>query len=643
MALTDSTSIPNRPSPHAESSDPEASAAYDRPLNIWPAQLRGGVRFLVDFAELGRPFFFQDPQATLVAWHPDEVQPVLRAAEKAAHAGAWVGGFLTYEAAAAFALPVHAPEPDLPLAWFAVFDRALEVTLSPLDGGCWIGNPVPQVQRDRFQQDLNAIQAWILSGDTYQVNYTLPARIPGVEDLAALFLRVHLTHRHPYATWLHLPGDNGRPEWSVASFSPELFLRRHQGVLISAPIKGTRPRSRSALVDARRIRALQTSIKDRAEHVMIVDMVRNDLGRISRTGSVAVPHLFEWRTFSSVHHLETRISGEPAPATLDAASIMAAMFPAASITGAPKHRTMEIIRTLEKRPRGIYTGAVGLFQPGGDFLFNVAIRTVVQRGHTPPLMGLGGGVVADSNPAAEWSEMADKGHFLAVGADPPPGLLETMRVDATGNIPQLGQHLTRLEISARALGMPLPLQAVTKTLQREAALLHRAGLVPRVLRLELHGNGAIKTSHRRLTPTPATLQVQLAAHRVDRLDRLNQHKTTRREHLTIALRQARWGGYDDALFLNNLGGVTEGSIRGILARLEGRWYAPPVSDGLLPSLWRAAEMEKLAACEQSLTLEMLCQAEAIRMGNAVQGGQPVAHLTDPTGRTLWRWREKARG
>ncbi|MBF0153500.1 MAG: bifunctional anthranilate synthase component I family protein/class IV aminotransferase [Magnetococcales bacterium] len=607
-------------------------------MNIRSAHLRGGVRFLADFAELGRPLFFQDPRRSFVACTPTEVSPVLRAAEQAARAGFWVAGFLAYEAAAAFGLPVQAPAADLPLAWFAVFDRAQEVVLPPPVSG-WAGDPVPLIPRERFQRDLNAIHDWILAGDTYQVNYTLPARVPCAEDLAALFLRVHLAHRHPYAAWLHLPGVAGKPEWSIASFSPELFLQRRGETLLSAPIKGTRPRGRSGLVDIQRSEELQTSAKDQAEHVMIVDMVRNDLGRISRIGSVAVPHLFEWRSFSTVHHLETRVVSQIHPRHEDAASIMAALFPAASITGAPKRRTMEIIRTLEQRPRGLYTGSVGLFQPGGDFIFNVAIRTVVQRQQDPPLMGLGGGVVADSNPAAEWSEMAHKGHFLGAGTIHPLGLIETMRVDDNGTIPRLESHLARLQSSARALGIPLEIETVRNMLCQKAARLRASGGVPRVLRLELQGDGTCKTTDRRLTPTPAALRVQIAGQRVDRLNRLNQHKTTRRDHFDNALRQVRWGGYDDALFLNNLDQVTEGAIRGIVVRLDGTWYTPPVTDGLLPSLWRTDAIHHLAAREQTITLERLCQAEVIRMGNAVQEGRPVAHLADPAGRTLWRWRE----
>ncbi|MBF0136781.1 MAG: chorismate-binding protein [Magnetococcus sp. DMHC-1] len=638
-ALTDSTSIPNRPLPLVESSEPEVAPDCKPPLSIRSAHLRDGVCFLADFAELGRPFFFQNPRFTLVAWCPTEVPSVLDAAEQAARDGYWVGGFLAYEAAAAFGLPVHTPEPGLPLAWFAAFEHPLAVVLPPPTSG-WAGDPVPQIARDRFQQDLTAIHDWILAGDTYQVNYTLPARIPHAEDLATVFLHVHLAHRHPYAAWLHLPGTEGKPDWSVASFSPELFLERRGETLVSAPIKGTRPRSRSGLVDSNRARELQKSAKDQAEHIMIVDMVRNDLGRICQTGSVTAPHLFEWRAFSSVHHLETRIMGQVVPAARRAAHIMAAMFPAASITGAPKQRTMEIIRTLENRPRGLYTGAMGLFQPGGDFLFNVTIRTVVQQDQAAPMMGLGGGVVADSNPAAEWSEMANKGHFLCGSADPPLGLIETMRVEENGTIPRLPQHLARLLASAQTLGIPLDMEAASHALHREATILAQTGLVPRVLRLELRSNGTLKTTQRRLSPTPAALQIRLSGQRVDRLNRLNRHKTTRREHLDTALRQARWSGFDDALFLNNLDQVTEGAMRGILVRLAGRWYAPPVADGLLPSIWREQEMRNLAATERTLTLDLLCQAEVIRMGNAVQDGRPVAHLADPTGRTLWRWQEK---
>ncbi|MBF0426304.1 MAG: chorismate-binding protein [Magnetococcales bacterium] len=607
-------------------------------MPVRPALLRDGICLLVDFAALGRPLFFCQPSRCLIAWRPEEVTPVVRAAEAAARAGNWVGGFLAYEAAAAFDLPVCAPEAGMPLAWFAVFATAQTATLLP-PAASWAGSPVPLITRERFHHDLNAIHAEILAGATYQVNYTLPARVPHVDDLAALFLRTHLVHRHPFAAWLHLPATEGMSAWSLASFSPELFLQRSGNTLISAPIKGTRARSRARTVDADRVRALNASVKDRAEHVMIVDMVRNDLGRVSRIGSVSVPRLGTWRPFSTIHHLETRVLATVDPQQSDAAEILAALFPAASITGAPKHQTMTIIRDLEQRARGIYTGAIGLFQPGGDFIFNVAIRTVVQRNNEPPQIGIGGGVVADSNPAAEWTEAASKGQFLAAGAlHPPLGLIETMRVEAGGHIPMLDQHLGRLQASARALGIPLEATRVADVLRQRALTLNRAGMVPWVLRLELQGDGRFRLSDRRLPATPATLRVRVAEMRIDRFDHRHRHKTTHRDHFESALRQARWGGFDDALFLNDEGRVTEGAIRGILVRRGEQWHTPPLEEGLLASLWRAQRMVQLKAQETPITLEMLVQAEEIRMGNAVQGGRPVAHLVDVAGRTVWRWR-----
>ncbi|MBF0624424.1 MAG: anthranilate synthase component I family protein, partial [Magnetococcales bacterium] len=345
---------------------------------IRPAQLREGPCLVADFPELGRPCFFRDPQRQWIAWQPRELPEVLAAAERAARAGAWVGGFLTYEAAAAFDLPAVAGGQGLPLAWFAAFGAPREL-LWPADSPPLTGAPLPEIDPHRYRADLERIRAWIGAGDTYQVNYTLDARLPDAIDPAALFLHLQPRHRHPYGAWIHCrPGPAG-PPLDIASFSPELFLARRQGCLISAPIKGTRPRGCTVEQDAALGRELLASAKDRAEHVMIVDMVRNDLGRVCRTGSIRVPHLMELRSFPTVHHLETRVRGAVAPG-MSLEEILGALFPAASITGAPKHRTMAIIRTLEQRPRGLYTGSIGIIRPGGDCIFNVAIRTVVRVG-----------------------------------------------------------------------------------------------------------------------------------------------------------------------------------------------------------------------------------------------------------------------
>ena len=608
-------------------------------FSIDSRRLMAEVGMLADFPELDAPVFLHHPVRTFSASLPDEIPGLLQAVEAEALRGAWVGGFLAFEAAAAFGLPVGPPAAGLPLAWFAVFDQAEAVTypvVRPATGPVMV---TPEVSRERYRGDLEAILDLIRAGDSYQVNHTLSARLAGAQEIdpATLFLGLHTRFRHPYGAWLNTGSRQ------VASFSPELFLSRSGDRLTTAPIKGTRPRDANAGVDGRLGDELERSEKDRAEHVMIVDMARNDLGRICRIGSIAAPHLCEHRLFSSVHHLETRVHGRLRPG-IGLERIMAAAFPAASITGAPKHRTMAIIRDLERRPRGLYTGSLGVVRPGGDFVFNVAIRTVTWEAGGVGRVGLGGGIVADSEVDREWAEVADKGRFLESGSGdggPPMQLIETLLRDADGRLPGLSDHLARLAASARALGFACDLAAVARTLAVAAPVVDGDR---DVLRLRLSLDGAITLDRRPFPDPPAAgLRVRLAARRLDRRDRLLRHKTSRRDFFDDALRAARAAGYDEVLWTNNLGRVTEGSIRAVAVRLDGRWRVPPLADGLLASIWRQGEMVRLSAEERGITLSDLCRAEAVRMGNSVQGGLDVARIDGPEGEPLWTAREEGGG
>ncbi|NGZ05356.1 MAG: hypothetical protein G8237_03275 [Magnetococcales bacterium] len=591
---------------------------------VTPEQLQEGICLLVDFPELGTPLFFRTPARVIIAWHPWEVRPALRLAETEAKAGRWIGGWLAYEAAAAFALPVHAPMADLPLAWFAIFDEPPRPALYD-DPGPWPRlTVVPEIDYPRFQHDLEQIATWIATGESYQVNYTLSAALQGELNPAALFMHLQTRHRFPRAMWVH----NG-PAWSMASFSPELFLERQGRHLTTAPIKGTSSRAPEAATDRLQMHTLQQSAKDRAEHVMIVDMARNDLGQICQTGSVTVERLAVCRSFSSVHHLETRVQGVARTGTT-LEETLAALFPAASITGAPKKRTMEMIRQLEQRPRGLYTGIMGVLKPGGDGWFNVAIRTVLHTPTTGPIIGLGGGVVADSQPKAEWNEIADKARFLT--ASPTPlELIETFRIDPEGEIPWLDLHLTRLTRSAATLGIPLEPDRVAHQVRTTVAAWHTAGWTPLTGRLTLTSHGTLTLNHRPTASWPPAPKVRLAAWQPDPHDPLLRHKTNRRLHYDAELAQAYQTGYDEVLFINRAGQVTEGAISSLLVHLDGDWVAPPVTDGLCPSIWQTQEINRLQAKTASLTQNDLKRATEIRLGNAVRGGCSIRRIDDVTG------------
>ncbi|MEO5363590.1 MAG: bifunctional anthranilate synthase component I family protein/class IV aminotransferase [Magnetococcus sp. DMHC-8] len=594
-------------------------------------RLQSDTNLLFDFVGLETPLWLHHPLRIHHTREPAAVADTLRRAEQEALAGHWVAGFIGFEAAAAFGLPVSTVTP-LPLVWLAVFAQAEAVTFPALAPPP-LPTLQPAIEPARYRQDLATILAHIGAGDSYQVNYTLAARLSAT-DPAHLFLAWQAAHRHPYAAWLHCD------QLTVASFSPELFLQRTGEQLLTAPIKGTCARLADPDADAALGKALEQSAKERAEHVMIVDMARNDLGKVCQTGTVQVDHLFERRVFATVQHLESRVRGRQQPGmTWD--RLMAALFPAASITGAPKQRTMEIIRTLEQRPRGLYTGTLLIARPGGDFISNVAIRTVTWQGREAGSIGLGGGIVADSAWEREWAEIADKGRFLQE-IPPPLQLLETMRLTPTGEIVRLEQHLARLHHSARALGFSCDIDKIRTDIHRQAARWLAKTPTDLVVRLVLDLAGTFTLQPRPCPVAPQSLSVRIAPHPVDRHDPLLRHKTSRRQPFDLALARARAAGQQEALWFNALGHVTEGSIRAIAVSLAGQWYLPPLADGLLASIWRAETRERLCAREKSLTLPDILSAEEIRMGNSVQGSAQVTRLLDAAGRILARWEVKRR-
>ncbi|MBF0282883.1 MAG: bifunctional anthranilate synthase component I family protein/class IV aminotransferase [Magnetococcales bacterium] len=594
-----------------------------------PTMFRGCPRpphVVVDFAPWGEPLRLNHPTQRRIAWHPEEVTPLLEWAESQAMAGQWVALCLTYEAGAAWNLPALPPRAGEWLAWGASFGSSAPMIFPeapPPPALSWRLEVTETEQR----RALARIDAGIRRGDFYQVNWTTAAQLSPIPDPAAFFAALHTRHRHPFSALVAL-GDDADEEGRhsslthILSFSPELLLMRQGSTLTTAPIKGTRPRGRGG-EDRERAAALEASEKDRAEHVMIVDMARNDLGRVSQIGSIRVPHLFARRSFPTVHHLESRVLGEQRPG-VGLAALMAALFPAASITGAPRHRVMREIAEVEGKPRGIYTGSVGVIRPGGDFIFNVAIRTVARHRDAPPRLGLGGGIVAESEPDREWEELADKARFLRQAPDP-PGLIETLRIAPDGGIPWLERHLRRMGDSARALGLPW-----RGSEARAAVLAGAAGWRgPResgwVVRLELTpaGECLVRCREAPILLTNGGLIVGWAEGRRDGDDPLWRHKTTRRGDFDEAMALARSRGWDEALFVNTRGGVTEGCLRSLLVKREGAWWVPPVAEGVLPGLWRAERMATLGAREAFLTVDQVRGAEEAWLGNAVRGGQRI--------------------
>ncbi len=557
----------------------------------------------------------------------DEVIPALQDLEATVETDRLVAvGFFAYEAAPAFdpALSVRA-DGAFPLLWFGLFDPPQQVSQLPAPaagpdcGWAW----EPTVTPGEYRRAFDAVMERIRAGDTYQVNYTYRLRHGAAGDPWDLFLRLAQAQDPPYGAFL----DTG--DWVVCSASPELFFRLDGERIASRPMKGTAPRGRWSADDRRRARNLRRSPKERAENVMIVDMVRNDLGRIACTGSVTVPELFALEAYPTVWQMVSTVAARTRAPLAD---ILAALFPPASITGAPKARTMQIIAGLETTPRRIYTGAVGFIAPGRTAQFNVAIRTaLIHRPTGTAEYGVGGGLVWDSRAAAELEETRVKARVLRGRPRPEFELLETLRWTPAAGGYLLDLHLRRLAGSAAYFGFALDPAAVRAAMRCATAGLPPA---PHRIRLLVARSGAVRIEAAPLLRTPHTvLRLALAPEPVDPADPFLYHKTTRRDVYEAALRACP--GAPDALLHNPRGELTETTIANLVVKLRSALYTPPLACGLLPGTLRQHLLRCGRVRERVVRIEELAACETIWRVNSVRGMERIAVGGGATHPELW--------
>jgi para-aminobenzoate synthetase/4-amino-4-deoxychorismate lyase len=552
---------------------------------------------------------FTDPVRIVTAATVDDVRPALSRVVQAVEGdGLHAAGFIAYEAAPGFdpALTVCGPAP-LPLLWFGLY-RAPQVWEHLPAGGAYnLGEWRPSQEIDGYRRAIAQIKEAIARGDTYQVNYTIALDASWRGDPWGLFVDLASSQRGGYATYLDL-GTH-----AICSASPELFLDIDGDRVRSKPMKGTAPRGRTLAEDRQHMAALHASQKDQAENVMIVDMIRNDLGRIARFGSVHVPSLLEVERYPTLLQMTSTVEAR-SDAPLDA--ILAALFPCASITGAPKVRTMQLIAGLERRPRGVYTGAIGYLAPGRRARFNVAIRTVlVDRSAGQASYGVGSGIVWDSDADAEYAECRLKAQVLG-RRFPEFDLLETMRWTAQAGVARLERHLARLAGSAEYFGFALDATAV-----RERLSSLDAAALPDPARLRLlvgrQGQLRLEVFPLELPAAQERVRLGLAREAVDSDDVFLYHKTT---HRAVYL-QARAGrpDCDDVLLWNQLGELTETTTANVVLSLDGRLVTPPVESGLLAGALRAELLETGVAQEQVLKVDDLARCQAIYLVNSLRG------------------------
>ena len=571
--------------------------------------------FLVfDFAaESGQPerLCFTKPIEIIAAHTADEVRPALRAVEQAARAGLYAAGYVSYEAATAFdpALAVRR-DASMPLLWFALFRKPTD-SAPHTHGDFQVSKWQPATDRQTYERNVTAVRAAIARGDTYQVNYTIRLRAQFAGDAYTFYKRLAAKQRAAYCAYLH----TGRH--TILSASPELFFRWHDKQITTRPMKGTMRRGLWFAEDEALALGLAASEKNRAENVMIVDLMRNDLGRIAETGSIAVRDLCRVERYPTVLQMTSTVAAQTR-ADVKLEDIFAALFPCGSVTGAPKVSTMRLIAALEDAPRNIYCGSVGLIKPNGEASFNVAIRTVLLDRKTGAAeYGVGGGITWDSTAAEEYEEALTKAAPLT--ADWPEfQLLETFRLER-GRYALLARHLQRLERSANYFAFSISINAARQALETHA---RSFPIGARRVRLLVAADGAMRVESTPLDEAPpAPLPVALATTPVARADSFLYHKTTHRA--VYESQRAQHAEAFDVLLWNEDDELTEFMNGNLVVELQGQRFTPPRECGLLAGTMRAELLAQGEIVERVITRADLAHVSRLWLINSVRGWVPV--------------------
>lgn len=591
---------------------------------------------------------FIDPIRVCMAYTPADLAALFAEVERAMVVGQTAAGYFAYECGNCFEpkagqRPLPAGEP---LAWIGIYQRSYR--FNHATGAFEGGEPpmlaqfrdAPQAQgadsridaefaldQEQYAERIAAIHEWIRAGDVYQLNFTAPYRLKVKGSIAGLYAKLRARQPVEYGAFLHT-----QPGKRILSLSPELFFRideeNRERRITTRPMKGTAARGRTSQEDRKQAEWLHSDPKNRAENLMIVDLLRNDLGRLAKFGTVRTEKMFAVERYATLWQMTSTITGDLRP-EVGYADIFRALFPCGSVTGAPKVRAMQLLAELEAKPRGVYTGAIGFFSPQRT-VFNVAIRTLELK-DGEGIMGVGSGIVIDSIATEEYSECQLKARFLTssenqssgkVGLDDEFMLIETMLWN--GGYPMLELHLDRLMDSAEYFGFPFERAQVESALEEHAQSF--SGGEQRRVRLLLDADGGVHVSDQILQPRSAAslARVCIATERTDSNDRWLYHKTTQRALYAQAFSAATEKGFDDVLFLNERGEVTEGAISNLFVEKGGRMFTPPIDCGVLQGVYRRHLLESRPNIEERvLTLDDLREAEAVYICNAVRGLREV--------------------
>jgi para-aminobenzoate synthetase/4-amino-4-deoxychorismate lyase len=549
-----------------------------------------------------------NPVEVLTAHDADALSALLVSLRQAQQDGLHAAGFFGYEAGTHF-LPGLTPAPSGLLAWFGLFknfstiDTDVVSSLLPDPVGTWLSELRPGISRDDYSRAFATVQEYIRAGDIYQANLTFPLTADYAGDPLALYAALRARARAGYG------GVIWTGQTHYLSFSPELFFALKDNKITTKPMKGTAQRSTDPMADTRAAAHLHMDPKQRAENLMIVDLLRNDVSRVCTAGSVKVPELFHVESYPTVHQMTSTVTGVLAEGH-DAVDVIQALFPCGSITGAPKIRAMQVVEEVEAAPRGLYCGSIGRIDDNGDAAFNVAIRTFTLCEETQSLaLGLGSGVVADSIEADEWAECLAKGDFAKVenhGFD----LIETMRFEPMAGILRLEDHLERMKSSAASFGFEFDRHELRNRLHASIFYLDRLSKIR--LMVSRHGAQAVE-----IWPLEDVTEWRVAVVPlpVDAGDFRLRHKISDRAFYDKA-RTSR-PDCDEVVFVRRDGLLTEGSITAIFVERDGKLLTPRLETGLLPSILRRELLASGKAEEVDLRIEDL--SDGFWVGNSVRG------------------------
>ncbi|MGP4076241.1 aminodeoxychorismate synthase component I [Halobacillus sp. K22] len=556
------------------------------------------------------PKRFADPDRIISAETIEQVEQAFLEVNEALKQGFYAAGFVSYEAAPAFdpSFQVHS-SPEWPLVWFGIFNEPVSSEASAELGSFQVSDWHMEGDYNQYKNGISQIKQAIKLGETYQVNYTTRLKADFSGDEYAFYRQLAAAQKSSYCAYI----NTGRHQ--LLSASPELFFRIDEGTIMTKPMKGTAARGRFPAEDEKLKADLHCSEKERSENLMIVDLLRNDLGRIALPGTVHVPELFEVETYPTVHQMTSTIKGQLAD-SFSMWEVFQALFPCGSITGAPKVRTMEYIKKLEPSPREVYCGAIGYMTPEKEAVFNVPIRTVMLDEGTAAY-GTGGGVTWESTSEGEYEEIHTKARLLTESA-PEFRLLETMKME-DGMIFLLPYHLKRVKSSGDYFGFKVDQDLLLQSLSKISSF-HQEGVYK--VRMLVDQEGEPEIECKQLSESPAVLNAELADEPVDEQDPFLFHKTT---HRKVYEKHQK----ENALVLlwNKQGELTEFTIANLVVKFNGEFFTPPISCGLLSGTYRKQLVEEGRLKEKVLRKEELEKYQEIWMINSVRGWVRI-HLMD---------------